>query len=306
MNLTQLRAFHLVAMAGSFSLAARAHGLAQPTLSAQVKALEGAFGVSLFDRKRRGAQLTPLGHSLHQITTALFQCEEQARDLLAGARRVTRGHLRVSADSAHHVMPVLAAMRDRHRGLTFQMRIDNSATVLSQVLAFEADVAVTALPTSDPRVTAQPLRLDRLVLFVPAAHPWAERGVVSSAQIDGCDLVIRERGSITREVFEARLAADGVRPGALFEVQTREAVREAVGAGFGVGVVFESEFGADPRFRALSLEGHGLEVGEYVVCLAERRKLALVSAFFDAASALAAQEGWLAGARPAGSAPAPS
>ncbi|WP_158266809.1 LysR substrate-binding domain-containing protein [Alsobacter soli] len=293
MNLTQLRAFHLVATAGSFSVAARTGGVSQPTLSAQVKGLETTYGVSLFDRKGRGAQLTPLGHSLHQITTTLFQAEDEARDLLAGNRWVTRGHLRVAADSAYHVMPVLAAMRDRHRGLTFQMRIDNSANVLAQVLGFEADVAVTALPTSDPRVTAESLRRDRLVLFVPRTHPWAARDAIMAAEIEGCDLVIRERGSITREVFETRLAQDGIRPGALFEVQTREAVREAVGAGFGVGVVFESEFGTDPRFKPLSLVEGGLEVGEYVVCLTERRRLALVSAFFDAAHRLARQEGWL-------------
>jgi DNA-binding transcriptional LysR family regulator len=59
MNLTQLRAFHRVAQAGSYSLAARSHRISQPTLSAQVKELEATYGVALFDRRGRGVQLTP-------------------------------------------------------------------------------------------------------------------------------------------------------------------------------------------------------------------------------------------------------
>lgn len=293
MNLTQLRAFHLVAAAGSFTLAARTAGLSQPTLSSQVRMLEEAYGVNLFDRKGRGAQLTPIGQSLHRITAQLFAAEEEARILLAGTRWAVRGHLRVAADSAYHAIPVLAAMRDQHRGLSFQLRVGNSADVISFLLGFEVDVAVTAHPVSDPRLIAEPLRRDRLVAFVPVGHPWAERGTLCIEDIAGCDLVIRERGSITREVFERRLAEAGIRPGTLFEVQTREAVREAVASNFGVGVVFLSEFGVDPRFRALPVAGPGLEVGEYAVTLVERRRLALVSLFFDAAKALAAEKGWL-------------
>src|SRR5262245_13479752 len=114
MNLSRLRAFHLVARAGSFSLAARTDGVSQPTLSAQVKSLEATYGVGLFDRKGRGIALTPVGQSLYAVTTRLFAAAEEAESLLAGTRALTRGHLRLSADSAHHVMPILAQLRRRH------------------------------------------------------------------------------------------------------------------------------------------------------------------------------------------------
>jgi LysR family transcriptional regulator, low CO2-responsive transcriptional regulator len=293
MNLTQLRAFHLVAVAGSFTLAARTAGISQPTLSSQVRTLEAAYGVSLFDRKERGARPTPLGQSLYQLTTQLFAMEEQARVLLAGTKWAVRGHLRVAADSAYHIIPVLAAMRDHHRGLSFQLRIGNSADVMNLLLGFEVDVAVTARPVSDPQFASQPLRRDRLVVFVPVDHNWADRGMLEIEDLAGCDLVIRERGSITREVFEARLAEARVQPKSLFEVQTREAVREAVASNFGIGVVFLSEFGVDPRFRALTISGPGLEVGEYAVALVERRRLSLISLFFDTAKTLAEDSGWL-------------
>ena len=289
MNTTQLRAFHLVALAGGFSLAARTEGLSQPTLSAQVRDLEASYGVGLFDRQGRGVRMTPAGQSLFAVTTRLFAAEEEARALLAGSRALTHGHLRVSADSPYHVMPILAALKQRHAGLTFTLKIDNSAAVLDQVTGHGADVAVMAKATSDPRIHSLKLREDHLVLFVPREHAWAKRRRIGIADLAGRDIVIRERGSITREVFETCLAEAGIVPGSLVDVETREAVREAVAAGFGVGVVFDSEFGADVRFHPVDVTDANFTVGEYVVCLQERKRLALVRTFLEIAGEISRQ-----------------
>ncbi len=281
MSQTVLRAFHLVAQAGGFTKAARAGGVSQPTLSAQVRALEEAHGIRLFDRRGRTVALTPLGQNLHAITARLFAAEDEAKALLAGARNLARGHLRVAADSAAHVMPLLAKLKQRHPGLTFSLAGGNSSDVLQQVLDHAADVAVTAKHVSDPRVHSLRLRTDRLVLFVPRSHPWGLRKAVALETLSGQDLVIRERGSITREVFEARLAEGGIKPGALVEVQTREAVREAVAAGFGIGIIFDSEFGQDSASTKLTVKGADLDVAEYVVCLEDRRRISLVRALLE-------------------------
>ena len=287
---TQLRAFHLVADAGSFSLAARTAGLSQPTLSAQVRALEASYAVDLFDRRGRGVRMTPAGQSLFALTTRLVAAEEEARALLTGGRALTRGHLRVSADSAYHVMPILAELKRLHAGLTFTLKIDNSAAVLDHLTEHGADIAVMAKMTSDPRIYSMKLREDRLIVFVPQGHAWARRRQIRISELAGRDIVVRERGSITREVFEARLAQAGVVSGSLIEVQTREGVREAVAAGFGVGVVFDSEFGTEARFHAIEVSDSDLTVGEYVACLQERRRLPVVRAFLDVARDLATEK----------------
>src|SRR5687768_10105409 len=285
---TQLRAFHLVADAGSFSLAARTAGLSQPTLSAQVRALEASYAVDLFDRRGRGVRMTPTGQSLFALTTRLIAAEEEARALLTGGRALTRGDLRVSADSAYHVMPIHAELKRLHAGLTFTLKIDNSAAVLDHLTEHGADIAVMAKMTSDPRIHSMKLREDRLIVFVPQGHAWARRRQIRISELAGRDIVVRERGSITREVFEERLAQASVVSGSLIEVQTREGVREAVAAGFGVGVVFDSEFGTEARFHAIEVSDSDLTVGEYVACLQERRRLPVVRAFLDVARDVAA------------------
>ena len=99
--------------------------------------------------------------------------------------------------------------------------------------------------------------------------------------------MLRERGSITREVLEQAMAAADIRPRAIVDVETREGVREAVAAGFGIGAVFASELGEDRRFRPSPSPIPISRVAEYAVCLQERRRIALVRAFMDEAARLA-------------------
>jgi DNA-binding transcriptional LysR family regulator len=157
----------------------------------------------------------------------------------------------------------------------------NSSRVLQKLLTYRADVAIAAKQTSDPRLHSMLLRTDRLVLFVPVDHPWARQREIALTSLAGQELVLRERGSTTREIFETRLAEAGVTLGAVTEVQTREGVREAVAAGFGIGVTCESEFGDAPKLRKLVMRDADMSVPEYVVCLEERRRMPLVRSFLD-------------------------
>jgi DNA-binding transcriptional LysR family regulator len=132
------------------------------------------------------------------------------------------------------------------------------------------------------------------MLLVSAKDALARRKSVRIADLAGRDLVVREMGSITREVVEGRLARERIATGQVFDVATREAVREAVAAGFGVGVVFASEAGRDERLRALAIIDVDVAVAEYAICRIERRKLGLVARFLDTAQQLALRSGWLA------------
>jgi len=294
MNIVHVLAFHRVAAANSFTLAARMCGVSQPTLSAQVRALEQAAGVALFERYGRRIRLTPSGKALFEATARLDEALGEVDRILQGTRRAPRGSLRLSADSAVHVLPVLAELKRMSSAFSFSIRIDNSAEVMRHVLDEEVDVGVMARPTADPRLFAVKIRQDRLMLLVSAKDALARRKSVRIADFAGRDLVVRERGSITREVVEGSLAREHIATGQVFDVATREAVCEAVAAGFGVGVVFASEAGRDERLRALAIIDADVAVAEYAICRIERRKLGLVARFLDTAQQLALRSGWLA------------
>jgi aminoethylphosphonate catabolism LysR family transcriptional regulator len=283
-----LRSFHAVASEGSFTRAAARLGVTQPTLSAQVKALEERYGVALFDRRGRGVATTGLGAALLEITRRLFLLEEEAEELLGSARALTTGHLRVGADSPYHAVPFLAAFAQRYPAIHVALSIGNAEEVMARLFRYESDVAVVADIAEDPRLERVLCAVHRLVVFVPRSHPWAGRKAIRLGELEAAPMVLREEGSKTRRVFEAALAAAGVKPRPVIEIESREAVREAVAAGLGLGVVSAAEFGHDERLITLPVRDATLETREYLIALRERRKLRLVSAFFDEALRLIA------------------
>ena len=276
-----LRAFHAVASAGGYTRAAQMLNVTQPTLSGQVKALEERYGVRLFQRRGRGVELTDLGRQLLDVTRRLSAAEEEAERLLAGARSLTGGQLRVSADAPTHVIPLLAAFSRRHPGVQLAFSFGNSGEVRESLLARRSEIAVLAELAPDPRIYALPIRRDRELVFVSRGHPWARRRSLRLEEIVEETLILRESGSTTRAVLEAALAARGLVPGRVIEIGSREAVREAVAAGLGIGVVFESEFLRDGRLHALTLSDAKLEAVQYAACLEDRRAVRVVRAFFD-------------------------
>ncbi|MGH6938826.1 LysR substrate-binding domain-containing protein [Hypericibacter sp.] len=281
MNHAQLRAFHAVASQGSFTRAAEALHVTQPTLSGQVKELEARYGVKLFDRRGRRVYPTELGQSLLDLTRRLFSLEAEAEQILGAAKGLKRGHLRLAADAPFHVIAALSAFAKRYPGIRLSLTIGNSEQILDDLVEHRADVAVLANIPEDPRVYAFPFRQDRLIAFVERDHGWADREAVTLKELAGRRLVLREIGSTTRRLFENAMAARGLALGEVLEVNSREAVRETVAAGLGIGVVSESEFGSDRRLVPLRIAADELAMTEYVACLAERRDLSLVRAFLD-------------------------
>jgi aminoethylphosphonate catabolism LysR family transcriptional regulator len=281
MNHSQLRAFHAVASEGSFTKAAGALHVTQPTLSGQVKTLEETYGVRLFDRRGRRVSPTALGQELLVLTRRLFSLEAETEHLLSAAQGLRKGHLRVGADAPYHVTAALSAFTQRYPGIQISLTVGNSAELAHDLLEHKLDVAVLANVTGDSRFFAKPLRHDRLVAFVAKTHPWARRRRIDLADLSEQRLVLREQGSATRQIFETAMARRGLPRGEVLDMNSREAVRETVAAGLGVGVVSAGEFSKDSRLAILELTGGDMAMTEYVVCLAERQDLRLVRSFLD-------------------------
>lgn len=284
MSVTQLRAFHFVASAGSYSQAARGISVSQSTLSGQVRQLEAASGMALFERKARGVTLTPDGEALYKVTSRLFGALAEARTLLK-SRQIEGGRLRVAADGVVHSLPILRALKQQRPKLVFSLIVQNSDSVIEQLLEYRADIGITAQLPTDGRLHVRPLSSMKIGVFLPERHPWTARSELYLADLRDCPFVLRERGSRTREVFEQNLALQNITLGPILEVSTREGVREAVAAGFGAGVVADLEFGFDTRLRFLPLRDAPLAIDEYLVCLDERRRLPIIAEFFACAAA---------------------
>ena len=279
MNHAQLRAFHAVATEGSFTKAARLLRVSQPAVTIQVKALEESCGAALFDRRGRGIAVTEFGEELLAISRRIFGLEQEAEELLAAAGELRSGRLNVGADGPYFVMGLLAAFVARYPGVRVTVAMGNSQSVQEDLVDYRCDVAVLAGLGEDRRFHAIPFSRQPLIVFVPRDHDWAGRTGIRLAELEGRPMVVREVGSTTRRVLEQALDDAGVRPRVVLEIGSREALREAVAAGLGVGVVSRAELGGDPRLWPLEVIDAGLDSWESVVCLNERRNLRTVEAF---------------------------
>jgi DNA-binding transcriptional LysR family regulator len=181
------------------------------------------------------------------------------------------------------VVPFLASFAERYPAVHISLSIGNSEEILDSLAHYRADVAVVADVEADPRLERILCAEHRLVAFVPRQHAWARRRGVRIHDFEDQPIIMREIGSKTRQLLELAMAKAKVRSRVVMEIESREAVREAVAAGLGIGVVSEAEFGHDERLIAVPITEAELGTREYLVCLRERRRLRIVSAFLDQA-----------------------
>ncbi|WDH20768.1 LysR substrate-binding domain-containing protein [Pseudomonas chlororaphis] len=284
MNLFQLRAFDAVAREGSFTRAAARLFISQPAVTGHIKALEEHYQITLLRRTARRVELTEEGTRLAAITRAMFGLAEEAQAMLEANRQLLTGRLEVAADGPHLVMPMLASLRERYPGITVNLRLGNAQETLAALLSEHADVAV--LTEVEPRkgLHLQSLGESRICALVPQGHPWlAEPEGVRLERLDQVIMVLREPTSITRRTFDQACAQAGVNPKVLLELDSREAVTEAVAAQLGVGVVSSLELSPDPRVRAVPIIGEGLLNRHMLGCVERRRDLRLIQAFLGLA-----------------------
>lgn len=289
MRYVQLRAFHYVAIHGGFSRAAHELLLTQPAISDQVRKLEAECDVLLFNRQRKQVALTPAGEQLLAITRRMFESESQALELLSESRALRSGRLSIMADSVHHVLDVLTAYRQSYPGVKVELRSGNTATVTKALMNYETDIGIFGdmSPIRDTAVVH--LSSSPIIACVAAAHPLASARSVSLAELARHPIVAREQGSKTRKKVEETARAMGIDLVSMIEVEGREAMREIVAMGLGVGFVSKAEFGHDPRLMPLAIHDAPMTMDEVMLCLRERAEAKTIRAFFDTAQQLQEQ-----------------
>lgn len=283
MRYVQLRAFHYVAICGGFSRAAEALFLTQPAISDQVRKLEEEYDVLLFNRHKKQVTLTHQGQRLLEITHRMFDTEQQALDLLSETRSLRAGTLRIVADAAHHLLHILGRFREKYPGIQVTMRGGNTETVITSLFAYEADIGVLGEIPEGREFEILNLNSSPIIAFVARDHTIASRKSMSFEELTKYPLVMRERGSKTRHKLETTAADEGIVLKAAIEAEGREAVREIVASGAGVGFVSEAEFGRDGRLVPILIDAPEMLMDEALICLKERSGGKLVRAFLKLA-----------------------
>ena len=142
MRYSQLRAFHFVAIYSSFSIAAEKLKISQPAVSEQVKKLEQNYDTLLLRRHNKKISLTETGEKLVILTKQLFDVEQQIEDYISETGQDLKGSIRIIADSASHVLNILAAFRKKYPNVKVILRSGNSEEVEKALRSFNAEIGI--------------------------------------------------------------------------------------------------------------------------------------------------------------------
>jgi LysR family hydrogen peroxide-inducible transcriptional activator len=173
MEMHQLRYFAAVAQTGSFSRAAEACFVSQPSLSQQIAKLEKSVGQRLLDRLGRRVQLTDAGRRLLDTAQAILAAVEDAERRLRDDADLAGGRLSVGAipTIAPYLLPgVLRRYQKRHPGVALTVHEDVTRNLLAAVAAAELDLVILALPLENEHVVYEELLQEPLLLALPAHH----------------------------------------------------------------------------------------------------------------------------------------
>ena len=281
MNFAQLRAFHAVAKYGTFSAAAQALGVSQSAITQNVRALEDSMGGRLFYRRGTGVELTADGDDLLPHVLGIIKGLEDVTARLGGGKQLRIGHLSVGLCAPHVVMPLIRQFRSGHPGIRIDTRMHNTGQLLKLVAQWRVDLAVVTLTAPVEDLACHRLADQQVLLLVPADHPWAEREAVDVAELAGQPFVLREQGSMTQQIFDEALASRAIEVRTELVLASREAVKEAVASGLGLGVVLDKELGHDSRLAGIRLVGADLSAAEYLVAHQEVAELGAVREFIS-------------------------
>lgn len=262
LSLKQLRYFLVASQHKSLRKAAIELKITQPSLSAQLKALEQTLGVDLFERTRGGVTLTPIGRDLIAEARQAVNAAEAILDFANMASHGPAGTFRLGVPPSlgPYSLPfILPAVRQSYRAVKFFIREAVNTELTEGLKTGTYDLIITTLPLSDPAITVVPLFREPVYLVLSADHPLGGKATIRPEQLEGLEiLTMEEHHLFYKQVeelcvrFNAKLLRD-------YEGTSLDAIRQMVfldmGVAFLPALYVRSEIRDRDDLHVLTIEG---------------------------------------------------
>lgn len=264
MDLRQLRAVAAIADAGQFTRAAERLGIAQSSLSAQIRLLEQELGVTLFDRTTRRVTVTDAGELVLGTARRVMAEIDTANAELQRRRGLQGGRVAIGITPTPGPVDVVQLLADFHRqhpAIELSFREELSIVLAAQLRADEIDLALVTIV--DPKdlhgLAAQALRTERLVLAIPPGRRLSERPRVAIAELRESSFIAFPPGATIRTTVTRAATEAGFEPHTAFETRDVRTMRALVSAGLGIAVLPRSDTAPPgPRVDVVELAGEPL------------------------------------------------
>ncbi len=287
LNLNRLRAFYLAVNCGGISKAAEQLFVSQPAVSMQIKALEDQYGVRLFVKKKRKIELTLAGRRLYHVTEQLFDIVRDAEKVLLQHSTLAPDILKIGSTKTcvrYLLAGYISSFQELFPKTHIEVNEGSSEEMIESVLEGRSDLAIVGrLPYSD-KLKVVPFSRDVILFLAAPDHKLARKETVTMQDIAKEKLILREKGSGTRQVIERAFKASGIIPSAFIESGNVDFIKELVQMGKGITML--ARMGVDPDLRAgrlvaLPVSASPIDLDIDIVYSPERKLSRLDEAFLD-------------------------
>ena len=251
-----MRVFVEVARRLSFVRAAEALHLTPPAVTMQVKELESAVGLPLFERSRRQVSLTTAGEYLLLHARRMLAVLKDAEDAMARLKHVEVGRLDVGlVSTAKYFVPrLLVRFREQHPGVELKLHVSaNREQLVTLLRGNEIDLAIMGRPPRELATRAEAFAAHPQVFVAPPDHPLMRGAAVPPSALEAEPFILREIGSGTRKHLEDFFAAHRIAPPVAMEMPSNESIKQAVMAGMGLSFLSLHTIGLEVRNGLLGI-----------------------------------------------------
>jgi len=254
-TLRQLEVFTEAARELNFSRVAETLHLTQPAISMQIRQLEQAVGLPLFEKVGRRKMLTEAGLLLQTHASRLLGELQDAEQSLQSLKGLTGGSVSIGlVSTTQYFAPwLLAAFAKEHPRIDVRFMVGNRETLVRRLQENQLDLAMMGRAPTEVDTVSEPLAQNPHVLVASVGHPFAQGRNIDMHALRHDTFLMREPGSGTRMMLEELFRAHLFKPAKLITLDSNETIKQAVMAGLGVSLL---------SLHALSLE---LRVGEIAV-----------------------------------------
>jgi DNA-binding transcriptional LysR family regulator len=286
-TIRQLKVFEAVAGQLSYTKAAAELHLTQPAVSMQIKQLEGAVGLPLFEVFGKKVYLTHAGNVFLVHARRLLEQLRLAAEEMDAIKGIDGGSIKVSIASTvnYFAARLVAKFCQIHDMVRFSLEVTNRKTLLERLEQNQPDIVLMGQPPSDLDVVAEPFMTNPLIVIASTSHPLlASKKPVSVKQLSAERIILREPGSGTRDAVERFFMDKEISPVSQTVMTSNEAIKQTVEAGLGVAIVsihtVELEL-AVGRLARLDVQGFPINRKWYVAHRSQKQLSATAQAFRD-------------------------
>ena len=288
MNVTfrQLKVFEAVARVLSYTQASKELHLSQPAVSMQVKQLEDNVGLELLEQLGKKVYLTEAGREMYHYCRTIAHQLEEAEEVLEHLKGLKSGRLEITVATTANAFAtrMLSMFNKRYEGSTVSLGVTNRERLLQQLVDNEKDIAIMGRPPEDADLVTEAFADNPLVVIAAPDHPLVQKQPIPLYMLQDQTFVVREKGSGTRIAMQRFFEEHNLSITSSMEMNENEAIKQAVQAGMGLGIVsihtIELEL-ETKRLVILDVEDFPIMRHWYLVHRKDKRLSPITQAFKD-------------------------